>query len=130
MLWWRSGVWSPVHALSCALFLRRLAHRCVSSILRWHVAGTVKHFFFNAGLFNGIQLLMGRCGHCFASESNTLTLRNYFLKLVQFSAGACLTPGSQGLVLRFSLWGLMIQAPHFIFCPSLSLLYRRGAWII
>lgn len=31
---------------------------------------------------------MGRCGHSFASESNTLTLRNYFPKPVQFSAGA------------------------------------------
>lgn len=45
-------------------------------------------FFFSADSFSGIQLLMGRCGHSFASESNTLTLRDYFPKAVQFSAGA------------------------------------------
>lgn len=31
---------------------------------------------------------MDRCGHSFASESNTLNRRNYFPKAVQFSAGA------------------------------------------
>lgn len=45
-------------------------------------------FFFSADSVSGIQLLMGRSGHSFASESNTLTLRNYFPKAVQFSAGA------------------------------------------
>lgn len=74
-------------------------------------------------MLNRIRLLIGSCGHSFASGLSTLTLRNYLPKNMQFPVGALLYSrisgaGTEILPLGYDHSG---STTHLLFIPNAPL---------